>query len=47
MTRVRVHSFAVSLDGYAAGPDQAPTLRSAWAAQRLTAWFFDTASAAR
>ena len=43
MSRVRVHSFAVSLDGYAAGPDQSVDAPIGVGGERLHGWVFDTA----
>lgn len=42
MARVRVHNLVVSLDGYAAGPDQSLDDPFGVGGQVLTAWFWDT-----
>ena len=42
MPKLRVHNFAISLDGYGAGPDQSLDTRSVWAARRLHEWMFET-----
>jgi dihydrofolate reductase len=42
VARVRVHSLVVSLDGYAAGPDQSVDAPFGVGGQVLTAWFWDT-----
>ena len=42
MSKVRVHAFTVSLDGYGAGPDQSSKTRSASAARRCTSGSFPT-----
>jgi dihydrofolate reductase len=42
VARVRVHSLAVSLDGYAAGRDQSPDAPIGVGGERLHAWFWDT-----
>ena len=41
MSRLRVHAFAISLDGYGAGPGQDHTIR--WAeAETLHQWLYPT-----
>ncbi len=42
MPRLRVHSFATSLDGFAAGPDQGPDDPLGRGGMRLHEWFFPT-----
>jgi len=42
VARVRVHSIVVSLDGYAAGPDQSIDAPFGVGGSRLTDWFWDT-----
>jgi dihydrofolate reductase len=42
VARVRVHSLVVSLDGYAAGPDQSVDAPFGVGGQVLTAWYWDT-----
>src|ERR1700733_5773507 len=44
MTRVRVHNFTVSLDGYGAGPNQSPEAPLGEEGQRLHEWIFETRS---
>ena len=44
MSRVRVHNFAISLDGYSAGEGQSLESPFGHAGQRLMGWFFETAS---
>jgi len=43
MSRVRVHSFSVSLDGYGAGPDQSVQDPLGRGAEQLHEWVFATA----
>jgi dihydrofolate reductase len=43
MTRIRVHSFAVSTDGYGAGPHQSAEAPLGVGAEQLHAWVFETA----
>jgi dihydrofolate reductase len=47
MTRVRVHNFAMSLDGFCAGPDQGPETPLGVGGQRLHEWVFETAAGRR
>ncbi|MGD0142484.1 MAG: dihydrofolate reductase family protein [Rhizomicrobium sp.] len=47
MTRLRVHSFAVSLDGYGAGPDQDLANPMGVGATAMQQWFFETKTFAR
>lgn len=42
MTRVRVHNFSVSLDGFAAGPDQSEQDPLGVGGPRLHEWVWDT-----
>ncbi|HEY0779761.1 MAG TPA: dihydrofolate reductase family protein, partial [Gemmatirosa sp.] len=42
MSRLRVHSFAVSLDGFGAGPDQSLAHPLGVNGPELMAWFFST-----
>jgi dihydrofolate reductase len=42
MPRLRVHNFSVSLDGYAAGPDQGPQAPLGVGGERLHTWVFQT-----
>jgi dihydrofolate reductase len=42
MSRVRVHNFAISLDGYCAGEGQSLESPFGHADSRLLEWFFDT-----
>lgn len=42
MSRVRVHNFSVSLDGYGAGESQSLEAPFGHAGTRLTEWFFGT-----
>ena len=42
MSRVRVHNFSVSLDGFAAGEDQGLEAPFGHAGTRLVEWFFQT-----
>lgn len=42
MSRLRVHSFSVSLDGYGAGPDQGPDNPLGKGGEDLHGWFFHT-----
>lgn len=42
MSRVRVHNFAVSLDGYGTGADQSLQAPFGHASDRLMRWFFAT-----
>jgi dihydrofolate reductase len=42
MTKVRVHSFAVSLDGFGAGPDQTLDAPMGTGGRRLHEWVFPT-----
>lgn len=44
MPEVRVHNFAVSLDGYAAGPSQGPDHPLGVGGERLHQWAFATRS---
>lgn len=44
MSKVRVHNFAVSLDGYGAGADQSMEQPFGHADGRLMSWFMGTAS---
>jgi dihydrofolate reductase len=47
MPALRVHNFAVSLDGFAAGPDQSETNPLGVGGQRLHEWAFATRSMRR
>jgi len=42
MTRLRVHNFAMSLDGFAAGPDQSTEAPLGIGGERLHDWIFET-----
>ena len=42
MTRVRVHNFTISLDGYGAGPRQTPDNPLGVGGERLHEWFIPT-----
>lgn len=42
MTRIRVASFAISLDGYGAGPDQSLESPMGRGGEALHAWAFGT-----
>jgi dihydrofolate reductase len=42
MARLRVHNFAISLDGYGAGPDQSPEDGLGVGGERLHEWMFAT-----
>src|SRR5438132_11238398 len=42
MPKLRVHNFAVSLDGYAAGPDQSLDSPLGLGGRRLHEWVFQT-----
>jgi dihydrofolate reductase len=42
MTRVRVHNFTISLDGYGAGPDQTRETPLGVGGESLHAWFLPT-----
>ena len=42
MSDVRVHNFAISLDGFATGAGQAPDAPFGHAGQRLHEWMFAT-----
>ena len=42
MTKLRVQSFSISIDGYGAGPIRTSPTRSASAARELLQWFFAT-----
>ena len=44
MTRLRVHNFAISLDGFASGEGQSFETPFGHAGQRLMTWFFPTRS---
>jgi dihydrofolate reductase len=44
MARVRVHNFTISLDGYAAGPQQRLDAPLGEGGQRLHEWIFETRS---
>ena len=44
MSQVRVHNFAVSLDGYSTGEEQTLEAPFGHAGTRLVEWFFDTRS---
>ena len=44
MSLVRVHNFAVSLDGFGSGGDQSLESPFGHAGDRLMRWFFDTRS---
>jgi len=44
MSRVRVHNFSISLDGYGAGPRQSPEAPLGEGAERLHEWIFETRS---
>jgi dihydrofolate reductase len=43
MAKLRVHNLAVSLDGYAAGPDQSPAEPLGVGGEQLHEWMFRTA----
>ena len=43
MAKMRVHNLSVSLDGYAAGPDQGPDAPLGAGGERLHEWVFRTA----
>jgi dihydrofolate reductase len=43
MPKLRVHNFTMSLDGYAAGPDQGPETPLGTGGRRLHEWVFATA----
>ena len=45
MAKVRVHNFAMSLDGYAAGPDQSLEHPLGVGGTRLHEWAFATKTA--
>jgi dihydrofolate reductase len=47
MPKLRVHNFAVSIDGYAAGPDQGPDDPLGVGGPRLHDWVFETPSGRR
>ncbi len=47
MAKVRVHNFSISLDGYAAGPDQSREHPLGVGGQRLHQWAFNTRAARR
>jgi dihydrofolate reductase len=47
MANVRVHNFSISLDGYAAGPDQSRDHPLGVGGERLHEWAFTTRSARR
>ena len=42
MSRIRVHNLLVSLDGFAAGPDQSQSAPMGVGGERLSAWFWET-----
>ena len=42
MTKLRVNAFAISVDGYGAGPEQAPEDPLGRGGERLHEWFFPT-----
>ncbi len=42
MTKLRVHNFTISLDGYAAGPDQSPDAPLGVGGESLHGWMFKT-----
>ena len=42
MSRVRVHNFSISLDGFGTGDGQSLDAPFGHAGQRLHAWFFGT-----
>src|ERR1700735_2066100 len=44
MSQVRVHNFAVSLDGFGTGADQSLESPFGHAGDRLMRWFFETRS---
>ena len=44
MSRVRVHNFSISLDGFGTGEGQGPEAPFGHAGQRLHEWFFPTRS---
>ncbi len=44
MARLRVHSFTISVDGYAAGPDQREDQPLGRGGMQLHEWIFETAS---
>jgi len=47
MPKLRVHNVAVSLDGYAAGPDQGPENPLGVGGPRLHTWVFETRTGRR
>jgi dihydrofolate reductase len=47
VSRVRVHAFSVSLDGYGAGPEQSVEHPIGRGGRQLHRWMFDTATFAR
>ncbi len=40
MTKVRVHTFAISIDGYGAGPEQGPDDPLGRGGTKLHEWFY-------
>lgn len=42
MTKLRVHNFAISIDGYGAGPDQSVDAPLGVGAERMHEWIFET-----
>jgi dihydrofolate reductase len=44
MSQVRIHNFAISIDGFATGEGQAPGAPFGHAGERLHEWMFDTHS---
>jgi dihydrofolate reductase len=42
MTKVRVHAFSISLDGYGAGPDQSPEIPLGVGGEELHEWMIAT-----
>jgi hypothetical protein len=44
MSRVRVHNFSISLDGFGTGEGQSLESPFGHAGQRLNEWFFPTRS---
>ena len=42
MSKLRVHAFSISLDGYGAGPDQSPDNPLGRGGEDLHQWFFPT-----
>ena len=42
MPKLRVHNFSMSVDGYAAGPDQGPETPLGVGGERLHEWVFET-----